>query len=119
MGLTSRKHSPQGKILKSDVSIAKNYLQQEELEALERIVEMFIIYAEDQAKRKIPMTMEDWIKRLNTFLQFNEREILEHIGTVSAEVAKSFAESEREKYRITQDKLFVSDFDEFTNSLPT
>jgi hypothetical protein len=118
MGLTTWKYSPKGKILKSDVSIAKNYLSQTEIESLERIVEMYVLYAEDQAKRHIPMTMEDRIKKLNIFLQSNEREILKDLGQVSAEVAKSSAESEWEKYRITQDQMFLSDFDKFVESLP-
>lgn len=115
MGLTSWNSSPQGKILKSDVSIAKNYLQKEEIEALDRIANMYLDYAEDQAKRNIPMTMDDWIKKLDAFLQFHERDILQHTGKISAEIAKSFAESEWEKYRITQDRLFKSDFDREIN----
>ncbi len=111
MGLTSWKNAPKGKIVKADVSVAKNYLIQEELADLNQIVSMYLDYAERQAKRHIPMTMEDWAKRLDVFLQFNEEEILHDSGTVSAKVAKSFAESEFEKYRIIQDKLFESDFD--------
>ncbi|OGU34219.1 MAG: cell filamentation protein Fic [Ignavibacteria bacterium GWB2_35_6b] len=111
MGLTSWKNSPDGKILKSDVAVAKNYLHKEEIESLNRITNMYLDYAEDQAQRKIPMTMEDWVKKLDAFLQFNEREILNNPGKVSAEVAKAFSESEWEKYRIVQDKLFTSDFD--------
>lgn len=111
MGLTTWKNAPKGKIVKSDVSIAKNYLSQSELSDLNQIVSMYLDYAERQAKRRIPMTMEDWAKRLDVFLQFNEEEILHDCGKVSAEVAKSFAESEFEKYRIIQDKLFESDFD--------
>lgn len=111
MGLTTWKNSPKGKILKSDVSVAKNYLTQEELDNLNLIVTMYLDYAELQAKRKIPMTMQDWSQRLNAFLQFNEREILTDNGKVTAEIAKSFAESEFEKYRIVQDRLFESDFD--------
>jgi len=115
MGLTNWNKSPRGKILKSDVSIAKNYLSKDEIEALDRIVNMYLDYAEDQAKRKIPMTMEDWIKKLDAFLQFNERKILDNSGKVSAEVSKSFSESEWEKYRIVQDRLFESDFDRELN----
>jgi len=115
MGLTNWKKSPKGKILKSDVSIAKNYLNKNEIEALDRIVNMYLDYAEDQAKRKIPMTMEDWIMKLNAFLQFNEREVLDNSGKVSAEVSKTFSESEWEKYRIVQDRLFESDFDRELN----
>ncbi|MCM1360254.1 MAG: virulence RhuM family protein [Corallococcus sp.] len=111
MGLTTWKNAPKGKIVKSDVSIAKNYLSQEELTDLNQIVSMYLDYAERQAKRRIPMTMEDWAKRLDVFLQFNEEEILHDSGKVSAEVAKSFAESEFEKYRVIQDRLFESDFD--------
>ncbi len=111
MGLTNWKHSPTGKILPSDVSVAKNYLSKEELEALNRIASMYLDYAEDQAKRKIPMTMADWSKKLDAFLQFNEKELLSNAGTVSKEIAKTFAESEFSKYRIIQDKVFNSDFD--------
>ena len=117
MGLTSWRKAPDGKILKSDVSIAKNYLTLPELDELNRIVTLYLEYAELQARRRIPMTMEDWAKRLNAFLQFNEREILDNPGKVSAEVAKSFAESEYEKYRITQDRLYRSDFDKLIEDL--
>lgn len=111
MWLTSWKNSPKGKILKSDVSMAKNYLTLDEMDSLNRIVTMYLDYAENQAKRKIPMTMEDWANRLNAFLQFNEYDLLNNSGKVTAEVAKAFAESEFEKYRIVQDRLFESDFD--------
>lgn len=111
VGLTSWKKFPYGKIKKSDVVIAKNYLNKEELKALERIVTMYLDYAEDRAKRHIPMTMEDWAKKLDAFLHFNERVILQDSGQVKAKVAKSFAESEFERYRIVQDRLFESDFD--------
>lgn len=111
MGLTTWKNAPKGKIVKADVSVAKNYLLQNELTDLNQIVTMYLDYAERQARRHIPMTMEDWAKRLDTFLQFNEEDILHDSGKVSAEVAKSFAESEFEKYRPIQDKLFESDFD--------
>lgn len=111
MELTSWKNSPKGKILKSDVSMAKNYLTLDEMDSLNRIVTMYLDYAENQAKRKIPMTMEDWANRLNAFLQFNEYDLLNNSGKVTAEVAKAFAESEFEKYRIVQDRLFESDFD--------
>ena len=111
MGLTTWKNAPRGKILKPDVSVAKNYLTEKELKSLDRFVTMYLDYAEDQAERNIPMTMEDWAKKLNVFLQFNEREILDNPGKVSQEVAKAFAESEFEKYRIVQDRLFESDFD--------
>lgn len=111
MGLTSWKNSPDGRILKPDVAIAKNYLTKEELESLGRIVSAYLDLAEERAKRKIPMTMEDWAKRLDAFLQFDEREILKDAGKVTMKIAKEFAESEFEKYRITQDRLFQSDFD--------
>ncbi len=113
MGLTSWEHYPDGKIQKYDVSVAKNYLSQDELQALERIVSMYLDYAEYQAGRHIPMTMEDWALRLDRFLEFNEHEILQDSGRVTHEIAKSFAESQFEKYRIVQDKLFQSDFDRF------
>jgi hypothetical protein len=117
MGLTTWKNAPQGKIIKPDVSIAKNYLTEKELKSLDRFVTMYLDYAEDQAERNIPMTMEDWAKKLNAFLQFNERDILDNPGKVSREVAKAFAESEFEKYRIVQDRLFESDFDRHIKKL--
>jgi len=117
MGLTSWKHSPGGKIIRSDISIAKNYLQKEEIQTLNRIITMYLDYAEDQAKKRIPMTMEDWSKKLNAFLRFNEREILQGSGKVTNEIAKQFAESEFEEYRIIQDRLFESDFDRVTKKL--
>ena len=113
MGLTNWKNSPNGKIIASDVIVAKNYLTKEELKSLERIVTMYLDYAEDQAERHIPMTMEDWKSKLDVFLQFNERDVLDNPGKVSHKVAESFALSEFEKYRIIQDKLFESDFDKF------
>ena len=117
MGLTSWKNSPKGKILKSDVSIAKNYLSETELQDLNQFVSMYLDYAERQAKKKIPMTMEDWAKKLDVFLEFNEEAILKDKGKVSAAIAKSFAESEFEKYRIIHDKTFVSDFDKYLAEL--
>lgn len=111
MGLTTWKNSPKGKILKSDVSVAKNYLSLEEMDSLNRIVTMYLDYAENQAKRRIPMTMADWANKLNAFLQLNEYDLLNNSGKVTTEVAKAFAESEFEKYRIVQDRLFESDFD--------
>jgi hypothetical protein len=111
MGLTSWKNSPKGKILKSDVSIAKNYLTKEELDSLGRIVNAYLDLAENRAKRKIPMTMEDWAKRLELFLEFDDRKILQNAGQISSEIAKAHAESEFEKYRMIQDRLFQSDFD--------
>lgn len=116
MGLTSWKNSPGGKILKSDVSIAKNYLTEKELHSFDRIVSMYLDYAELQAERHIPMSMEDWEKKLNAFLNFNEYDLLHNIGTISAQVAKAFAETEFEKYRIIQDQLFKSDFDSFNDN---
>ncbi len=116
MGLTTWKNAPSGKIVKSDVSIAKNYLTKNELEDLNQFVTMYLDYAERQARRHIPMTMEDWAAKLDVFLQFNEEEILHDKGRVSAEIAKSFAESEFEKYRVIQDKLFESDFDRLVAS---
>ena len=113
MGLTNWKNSPNGKIIASDVIVAKNYLTKDELKSLERIVTMYLDYAEDQAERHIPMTMEDWKSKLDVFLQFNERDVLDNPGKISHKVAESFALSEFEKYRIIQDKLFESDFDKF------
>lgn len=117
MGLTTWKNSPDGKIIKTDVSIAKNYLTEKELKGLERFVSMYLDYAEDQAERNIPMTMEDWASKLNAFLQFNQREILDNPGRVSQEVARVFAESEFEKYRVIQDQLYESDFDRTIKAL--
>ena len=119
MGLTSWEKAPDGKILKTDVVVAKNYLRQEELAALARIVTMYLDYAESMALRKMPMTMEDWATKLDAFLQFNEQDILDTSGKVAAEVAKAFALTEFEKYRIVQDRLFISDFDKMLESLPT
>jgi hypothetical protein len=110
-GLTTWKNAPHGKILKSDVSIAKNYLNEKELRSLDRFITMYLDYAETQAERNVPMTMNDWADKLNAFLQFNEKDILQNPGKVSHEIAKTFAESEFEKYRIIQDHLFKSDFD--------
>ncbi len=117
MGLTTWKNAPNGKIIKPDVSIAKNYLTLTELKSLDRFVTMYLDYAETQAERQIPMTMEDWAKKLNAFLQFNEKDILTNAGKVSHAIAKEFAENEFEKYRIIQDKLFQSDFDKLINKL--
>lgn len=115
MGLTNWDGAPSGKIHKYDVSIAKNYLSDNELEQLQRIVSAYLDMAELQAMRKIPMTMEDWEKRLRGFLTLWDREILNDSGKVTAELAKTHAETEFEKYRITQDRLFSSDFDQFLN----
>ena len=119
MGLTSWKNGPAGSIRKPDVSIAKNYLNEEELDGLNRIVSMYLDYAEMQARNRRMMNMQDWIQKLDAFLQFNEREILDHPGKVSAEIAKSFAENEFEKYRTVQDRLFESDFDRMVKQLDT
>lgn len=111
MGLNSWENSPNGKILKPDVSVAKNYLVKEELKSLGRIVNVYLDLAEERARRKIPMTMEDWSKRLDLFLEFDDREVLQNSGRITAKIAKEYAESEFEKYRIVQDQLFESDFD--------
>jgi hypothetical protein len=111
MGLQTWKNAPRGKILKSDVSIAKNYLMEKEIKALERIVSMYLDYAENQAARQIPMKMKDWVLKLDAFLKFNEYDILKDAGKVSHEVAAKLAEKEYEKFRVTQDKTFESDFD--------
>ncbi|RLD56365.1 MAG: cell filamentation protein Fic [Bacteroidetes bacterium] len=111
LGLTSWKNSPKGKILKSDTSIAKNYLNQIEIDALNEIVTMYLDYAGNQAKRQILMKMKDWIERLDAFLQFNQYDILKNAGKVSAKVAKKLAENEYKKFRIKQDDNFLSDFD--------
>jgi len=118
MGLTTWRNAPKGKILKPDVVVAKNYLTEKEIKALDRFVTMYLDYAEDQAERGIPMTMADWAKKLDAFLQFNERDLLDHPGKVTAEIAKAFAESEFEKYRVIQDQLFESDFDRAIKQLP-
>ncbi len=111
MGLQTWKNAPKGKILKTDVSIAKNYLNEKELKALTRVVTMYLDYAENQAERKIPMKMKDWIKKLDAFLQFNEYDVLKNFGKIQHEVAKRLAEKEFEKFRVVQDKFFESDFD--------
>ena len=120
MGLTTWEKAPNGKIVKPDVSVAKNYLKENELEAMGRIVNAFLDMAEDMAKRHIPMTMEDWSKRIDKFLDITDRPVLTDGGKVSAEYAKEFAETEFEKYRVIQDRLFKSDFDHFEdgNILP-
>jgi len=122
MGLTTWRNAPKGKILKPDVVVAKNYLTEKELKSLDRFVTMYLDYAEDQAERSIPMTMADWAQKLDAFLQFNQRDLLDHPGKVTAEIAKTFAktfaESEFEKYRIIQDRLFESDFDRMLKQLP-
>lgn len=111
MGLTSWRSAPDGKIVKADVSIAKNYLSLDEMQELNEIVTMYLDYATRQARRHIPMTMADWASKLDAFLQFNDAEILKDKGKVTAAIAKAFAESEFEQYRIIQDQLYQSDFD--------
>lgn len=113
MGLTTWEAAPNGKIIKADVSIAKNYLSDEEMSYMERIVSLYLDYAELQAERQIPMSMEDWAKRLDGFLEFNGNEILTGAGKISAEQAKLYAETEFEKYRTVQDRIFMSDYDKF------
>lgn len=116
MGLTTWEKAPQGKIVKTDVSLAKNYLKEAELEAMGRIVNAFLDVAEDMAKRHVPMTMEDWAKRIDKFLDVTDRPILSDSGHVSAEQAKEHAETEFEKYRVIQDRLFQSDFDRLNDN---
>ena len=113
MGLTTWAKAPAGKILKSDVVVAKNYLSAAELEDLGRIVNAYLDLAESRAKRRVPMTMEDWAKRLDIFLSADERQVLLDAGRIRAEIAKEHAEGEFEKYRMIQDRLFQSDFDTF------
>ena len=117
MGLTTWENAPDGKIVKTDVSVAKNYLKESELEDMGRIVNAFLDLAESRAKRRIPMTMEDWSKRLDIFLTSDERPLLNGKGSISAEKAKEFAECEFEKYRVIQDQLYNSDFDKNINGL--
>lgn len=111
MGLQTWKNAPNGKILKSDVTVAKNYLAEKELKELERIVSMYLDYAENQAQRQIPMKMTDWVQKLDAFLQFNEYQVLKDAGKVSHEIAKKLAEGQYEQFRIEQDKYFESDFE--------
>ena len=117
MGLTTWKNAPESPIRKSDAFIAKNYLNEKELTSLNRIVTMYLDYAENQALRGIAMSMKDWVEKLNAFLQFNEYDILKKSGKVTAEIAKEFAASEFEKYRIVQDRLLESDFDKMIKKL--
>lgn len=107
------KNAPQGRIRKSDVSIAKNYLNEVEMKNLNEIVTMYLDYAERQAQRGNIMYMQDWIRRLDAFLQFNEEEVLHDKGKITAAIAKAFAESEFEKFRVIQDRTYQSDFDRF------
>lgn len=118
MGLTTWAKAPNGKIIKSDVSIAKNYLKENELQALGRLVNAYLDMAKDMAERHIPMTMEDWAKRIDKFLDATDREILQDAGHITAEHAKECAESVFEKYRVIQDRLFRSDFDKFDDEDP-
>jgi hypothetical protein len=111
MGLQTWKNAPTGKVTKSDVTVAKNYLVEKEIKELERIVTMYLDYAENQAARQIPMKMQDWIDKLDAFLRFNDYEVLTNAGSVSAEVAKNLAAAEYEKYRVIQDREYESDFD--------
>jgi len=111
MGLTTWKNSPKGKILKSDVSVAKNYLNEQEIAELNRVVTMYLDYAENQAARQIPMKMKDWVDKLDAFLHFNDYSVLKNAGTISAEIAKKLANDQYEKFRVTQDSEYESDFD--------
>ena len=111
MGLTTWKRSPKGKIIKSDVTIAKNYLNEKEISKLNRVVTMYLDYAENQAERQIPMKMRDWVDKLDSFLQFNDYSVLKNSGTITANIAKKLAEQQFDKFRIEQDRHFESDFD--------
>ena len=113
MGLATWAAAPEGKVVKSDVNIAKNYLSEQEMRSLERIVSAYLDLAEDRAERHIPMTMEDWSKRLDLFLMADDREVLQDAGKITAEIAKVKAETEFEKYRVIQDRIFMSDFDKY------
>jgi len=113
MGLTTWAAAPEGKIVKSDVNIAKNYLSEQEMRSLERIVSAYLDLAEDRAERHIPMTMEDWAKRLDVFLMADDRDILQDAGKITAEIARTKAETEFEKYRFVQDRIYMSDFDRY------
>jgi hypothetical protein len=116
MGLTSWKDAPDGKIQKFDVGVAKNYLTDNELIQLQRLVNAYLDVAEDMALRQIPMTMADWEQRLNRFIEATDRKVLQNAGKITAEIAKAHAESEFEKYRIVQDRLYESDFDKIINN---
>ena len=117
MGLSTWKNAPKGKVLKSDISIAKNYLNEKEIRNLNRIVTMYLDFAELQAERQVPMKMQEWAERLDAFLQFNQYDVLNNPGTVSAAVAKETAEREYEKFRVIQDKKYISDFDDEVKKL--
>lgn len=118
MGLTTWQDAPRGKIQKFDVSVAENYLSDNEMQQLQRLVSAYLDIAEDMAMRQIPMTMEDWESRLNRFIAATDREVLQNAGKVAAEIAKAHAETEFEKYRIIQDQLFESDFDRMVKLTP-
>jgi hypothetical protein len=117
MGLKTWKNAPDGKILKSDISIAKNYFEENEIKELERIVTMYLDYAENQAAKNRPMKMQDWIEKLDAFLKFNEYEILTNPGKVSNEIAVNLAGKEYKKFRVEQDKKYISDFDKEVKKL--
>ncbi len=117
MGLTTWKNAPSGKVIKSDVTVAKNYLGEEEIKELERIISMYLDYAENQAARQIPMKMTDWVEKLDAFLHFNEYEVLTNAGKVSHDVARQLAHKQYEQFRIIQDRDFVSDFERETRRL--
>ncbi len=119
MGLSTWKNAPKGAIRKTDVVIAKNYLGEKELDGLNRIVTMYLDYAELQAQKSIVMNMKDWVEKLNAFLQFNEREILHDSGKISRETATALAENEFEKYKIIQDRMLESDFDKEVKKMLT
>jgi hypothetical protein len=118
MGLTTWKNAPGGKIQKTDVSIAKNYLGEKEINELNRVVSMYLDYAENQARRNIAMSMADWVQKLDAFLQFNEYHTLKNAGTISHDIAKKLAEEQYEQYRLDQDRGFESDFDRLAKKLP-
>ncbi|MEX0919747.1 MAG: virulence RhuM family protein [Candidatus Saccharimonadales bacterium] len=117
MGLKTWKNSPKGKILKSDIATAKNYLNSKDIQELERVVSMYLDYAENQAKRQIPMKMKDWKEKLDAFLKFNEYEILQNAGKISSAAAQELAEEEYDRFRVVQDEEFISDFDEEVSKL--
>ena len=117
MGLQTWKNSPDGKVQKGDICVAKNYLQESEIKSLERVVSMYLDFAENQAARQIPMKMEDWIKRLDAFLQFNEYDVLKDSGKVKHEIAIKLATKEYEKFRVIQDRNYVSDFEKEVKKL--
>ena len=117
MGLMTWKNAPDGKILSTDITVAKNYLVEKEIQELERIVSMYLDYAENQAARQIPMKMDDWVRKLDSFLQFNEYDVLTNAGRISAEVARQLAEAQFARFRVDQDRRFESDFEKETKRL--